>query len=125
MQTTHHTIRAHALIVLVELHLVAYQWLYFLFKLSLAKVFKEIATSISKQARLNDEHAFNISLYYFHFINFNRFVQKRATKLHHRKVAQKMGEGAVRPYICYFIPCIFFHKANQVLNNGSLNASVG
>lgn len=68
MQTTHHTIRAHALIVLAELHLVAYQWLYFLFKLSLAKVFKEIATSISKQARLNDEHAIDISLYYFHFM---------------------------------------------------------
>ena len=51
--------------------------------------------------------------------------QKRATRLHHRKVAQKMGEGAVRPYIYYFIPCIFFHTANQVLNNGSLNASVG
>ena len=55
-------------------YLVAYQWLYFLFKLSLAKALEEIATSISKQARLNDEHAFNISLYYFHFINFNRFV---------------------------------------------------
>ena len=51
--------------------------------------------------------------------------EKRATKLHHRKVAQKMGEGSVRPYIYYLIPCIFFHKANQVLNNGSLNASVG
>ena len=25
----------------------------------------------------------------------------------------------------YLIPCIFFHTANQVLNNGSLNASVG
>ena len=24
-------------------------------------------------------------------------IFKRATKLHHRKVAQKMGEGAVRP----------------------------
>ena len=74
MQTTHHTIRTHALIVLAELHLVAYQWLYFLFKLSLAKAFKEITTSISKQARLNNEHALNISLYYVHYINFNRFV---------------------------------------------------
>ena len=74
MQTTHYTIRTHALIVLAELHLVAYQWLYLLFKLSLAKVFKEIATSISKQARLNEEYAFNISLYYVHYINFNRFV---------------------------------------------------
>ena len=68
MQTTHHTIRTHALIVLAELHLVAYQWLYFLFKLSLAEALEEIATSISKQARLNDEHALNISLYYVHFL---------------------------------------------------------
>ena len=74
MQNTHHTIRTHAFIVLAELHLVAHQWLYLLFKLSLTKAFKEIATSISKKARLNNEHAFNISLYYFHFINFNRFV---------------------------------------------------
>ena len=74
LQTTHHTIRTHALIVLAKLHLVAHQWLYFLFKLSLAKAFKEIATSIFKKARLNNEHAFNISLYYVHYINFNRFV---------------------------------------------------
>ena len=74
MQATHYAIRTHALIVLAELHLVAHQWLYFLFKLSLAEALEEIATSISKQARLNDEHAFNISLYYFHFINLNRFV---------------------------------------------------
>lgn len=74
MQATHYAIRTHALIVLAELHLVAYQWLYFLFKLSLAKALEEIATSISKKARLNNEHAFNISLYYVHYINFNRFV---------------------------------------------------
>lgn len=74
MQTTHHTIRTHALIVLAELHLVAYQWLYFLFKLSLAIAFKEIAMSISKKTRLNDEYVFYISLYYVHYINFNRFV---------------------------------------------------
>ena len=74
MQTTHHTIRIYAHIVLAELHLVAYQWLYLLFKLSLAIALEEIATSISKKARLNNEHAFNISLYYAHYINFNRFV---------------------------------------------------
>lgn len=74
MQTTHHTITAHALVVLAELHLVAHQWLYLLFKLSLARALEEIATSISKQARLNNEHAFYISLYYVHYINFNRFV---------------------------------------------------
>lgn len=66
MQTTHHTIRTHALVVLAELHLVAYQWLYLLFKLSLARALEEIATSISKQAWLNDEYAFYICLYYVH-----------------------------------------------------------
>ena len=66
MQTTHQTLTTHALIVLAELHLVAHQWLHFLLKLTLAEAFKEIATSISKQARLNDEHALNITLYYVH-----------------------------------------------------------
>lgn len=74
MQATHYTIRTHALVVLAELHLVAHQWLYLLFKLSLARALEEIATSISKKARLNDEYTFNISLYYVHYINFNRFV---------------------------------------------------
>ena len=68
MQTTHHTIRTHTLVVLAELHLVAHQWLYFLFKLTLAKALEEIATSISKKARLNDEYALNITFYYFHYI---------------------------------------------------------
>jgi len=74
LQATHYTIRTHALVVLAELHLVAHQWLYFLLKLSLAIAFKEIATSISKKARLNDQYVFYISLYYVHYINFNRFV---------------------------------------------------
>ena len=74
MQATHHTITAHTLVVLAELHLVAHQWLHFLFKLTLTETLEEIATSISKKARLNNEHAFNISLYYVHYINFNRFV---------------------------------------------------
>ena len=66
MQTTHHTIRTHALVVLAELHLLAYQWLYLLFKLSLARALEEIAASISKKAWFNDEHALNICLYYVH-----------------------------------------------------------
>ena len=74
MQASHYTITAHTLVVLAELHLVANQWLHLLFKLTLAEALEEIATSISKQARLNDEYAFNICLYYFHFINLNRFV---------------------------------------------------
>ena len=88
MQATHYTIRTHALIVLAELHLVAYQWLYFLFKLTFTKALEGIATSISKQARFNDEHALNISLNNFHFmIIINLYRVKRATWLHPRKVA--------------------------------------
>ena len=68
---THYTITAHALVVLAELHLVAHQWLNLLLELSLTEALEEIATSISKQARLYDEYAINISLYYFHFINYN------------------------------------------------------
>ena len=68
MQATHYTIGAHTLVVLAELHLVAHQWLYFLFKLTLAKALEEIATSISKQARFNDEHTINICLYYVLFL---------------------------------------------------------
>ena len=71
MQATHHTITAHALVVLAELHFVAYQWLHLLFKLTLTEALEEIATSISKQARLNDEHAIYICLYYFHFMIIN------------------------------------------------------
>ena len=72
MQTTHYTITAHTLIVLAELHLVAHQWLNLLFKLTLAEALKEVTTSISKQARLNDEYAFNICLYYVHYINYSK-----------------------------------------------------
>lgn len=41
---THHTITAHALIVLTKLYLVANQWLHYLFKLTLAKTLEEIAS---------------------------------------------------------------------------------
>ena len=54
-------------------------------------------------------------------ISFNK---KRATKLHHRKVAQKMGEGSVHPYICYFLFFILQKKCH-VLKIGSLKASAG
>ena len=67
MQATHYTIRTHTLIILAELYLVAYQWLYLLFKLTLAETLEEIATSISKKARLNNEYAIYICLFYFHY----------------------------------------------------------
>lgn len=66
MQTTHHTIRTHALIVLAELHLVAYQWLHLLFKLTFAEALEEVTTSITKEAWFNHKHALYICLYYVH-----------------------------------------------------------
>ena len=102
MQATHYAIRTHALIVLSELHLVAHQWLYFLFKLTLTEALEEIATSISKQARLNDEHAFNICLYYLHFmfiIDLN--IVKRVTKIHPQKCLKitKENESFARRFL--------------------------
>lgn len=70
MQASHYPITTHAFVVLAELYLVAHQWLHLLFKLTLTETLKEVATSISKQARLNYEHAFNICLYYFHNSNY-------------------------------------------------------
>ena len=43
-----------------------------LFKLTLTEALKEVTTSISKQARLNDEYAFNICLYDVHYINYSK-----------------------------------------------------
>ena len=39
---------------------------YLLVKLSLRKTLEEIATGVFEYARLNDEHAVDICLYYFH-----------------------------------------------------------
>ena len=68
VQAPHHTIAAHALVVLAEVHLIAYQWLHLLLKLSLAVALEEVATSISEKAWLDDEHALYICLYYVHFL---------------------------------------------------------
>ena len=63
MQATHHTIAAHALIVLAEVDVT-----HLLVKLPLRKTLEEISTSVLEDTRLNDHHALNLSLYYFHSV---------------------------------------------------------
>ena len=58
MQTSHHAIAAHRLVVLAEVNTVPQDWGYFLFKLSLAEALEEVATSITEEAWLNNEDVF-------------------------------------------------------------------
>ena len=61
MQSAHDSIRRHALVVLAEVDVAD-----LLFKLTLGETLEEISTSVLKDAWLNDNHAVNFSLYYFH-----------------------------------------------------------
>ena len=66
VQTSHHAIAAHRLVVLAEVNTVPQDWGYLFFKLSLAETLEEVATSISEEAWLYYEYAFNISFDYIH-----------------------------------------------------------
>ena len=70
MPTSHYTIASHRLIALAEVNTVSQDWGYLLFKLSLAEALEEIATSISEEAWLYNENAFNICFYNIHCFNF-------------------------------------------------------
>ena len=52
MQASHHTIRAHTLIVLAEMNIMSQDWGNLLFKLSLAEALEEISSSIAEEAWL-------------------------------------------------------------------------
>ena len=59
-------------------------------------------------------------------INAKRLIQDRDTSICLwviKVITLIMDRRSLDHY--YSIACIFFHKANHVLNNGSLNASVG
>lgn len=66
MQASHHTIAAHRLVVLAEVNTVSQDWGNFLFKLSLAEALEKVATSITEEAWLYNEYAFNICFNYIH-----------------------------------------------------------
>ena len=71
VQTSHHAIAAHALIILAEVNTMSQDWGYLLFKLSLAEALEEVATSITEEAWLYNEDAFNFCFYYIHCFCFN------------------------------------------------------
>ena len=66
MQTSHHAIAAHRLVILAEVNMVSQDWGNLLFKLSLAETLEEVATSVTEEAWLYNEYAFNISFDYIH-----------------------------------------------------------
>ena len=59
-------IAADRLVVLAEVNTVSQDWGYLFFKLSLAEALEEVATSITEEAWLYNEYAFNISFDYIH-----------------------------------------------------------
>ena len=67
VQTSHHAIAAHRLVVLAEVNTVSQDWGYLFFKLSLAEALEEVATSITEEAWLYNEYAFNICFNYIHW----------------------------------------------------------
>ena len=67
VQATHYAIAAHRLIVLAEVNTVSQDWGYLFFKLSLAEALEEVATSITEEAWLYNEYAFNICFNYIHW----------------------------------------------------------
>ena len=52
MQTSHHAIAAHRLVVLAEVNTVSQNWNNLLFKLSLAEALEEVATRVAEEAWL-------------------------------------------------------------------------
>ena len=64
MQTSHHAIAAHCLVVLAKVNTVSQDWGNLFFKLSLAETLEEVATRVAEEAWLYNEDAFNISFDY-------------------------------------------------------------
>ena len=70
MQTSHHTIAAHRLVVLAEVNTVSQDWGNLLFKLSLAEALEEVATRVAEEAWLYNEYAFYFSFDYIYRFTF-------------------------------------------------------
>ena len=70
VQTSHHTIATHRLVVLSEVNTVSQDRRDLLFKLSLAEALEEVATSVTEEAWLYNENAFNICFDYIHWFIF-------------------------------------------------------
>lgn len=72
VQTTHSTITTHRLVVLAEMNTMPQNRSNLFFKLSLAEILEEVATSLTEEAWLNDENAFNFCFDYIHCLVFLR-----------------------------------------------------
>ena len=75
LQTSHHAITTHTLIVLAEVYLVTKYWSYFLIKLSLAETLEEVATRVAEEAWLYNENALYICFYYIHDSNLSSYIR--------------------------------------------------
>ena len=65
MQSTKYR-KLHRLVVLAEVNTVSQDWGNLFFKLSLAETLEEVAASITEEAWLYNEDAFNICFDYIH-----------------------------------------------------------
>ena len=70
VHASHYAIATHRLIVLAEVNTVSQDRRDLLFKLSLAETLEEVATSITEEAWLYNEYAFNISFDYIHCCSY-------------------------------------------------------
>ena len=75
LQTSHHAITTHTLIVLAEVYLVTKYWSYFLIELSFAKALEEVATRVAEEAWLYNEDAFDICFDYIHWSNLSSYIR--------------------------------------------------
>ena len=75
VQASHHAIAAHRRVVLAEVNTMSQDWGNLLFKLSLAETLEEVATSVTEEAWLYNENAFNIGFYYIHDSNLSSYIR--------------------------------------------------
>ena len=66
VQTSHHAIAAHSLVVLAEVNTVSQDWGNLLLKLSLAEALEEVTTRVAEEAWFNNEYSFYICLNNIH-----------------------------------------------------------
>ena len=70
MQASHYAIATHGLVVLAEVNTMPQDRRNLIFKLSLAEALEEVATSITEEAWLYNENAFNICFDYIHCFTY-------------------------------------------------------
>ena len=75
VQTSHHAIAAHRLVVLAEVNTMSQDRRDLLFKLSLAEALEEVATRVAEEAWLYNEDAFYICFDYIHCSNLSSYIR--------------------------------------------------